>query len=63
MLTMSFSTDDPGDENDYGAPRRGPSVELAFPTASAQAFNDGPHGAILARDPGDEDDNPAYALD
>ena len=62
MLTMSFSTDDPGDENDYGVP--GPSsVEFACLTACAQAFDDGPHGAIIARDPGDEDDNPAFALD
>ena len=63
MLTMSFSTDDPGDENDYGALRRGPSVEFASLTAPAQAFDDGPHGVTLARDPGDEDDNPAYRLD
>lgn len=63
MLTTSFSTDDPGDENDYGALRRGPSVEFASPTAFAPAFDDGPHGALIARDPGDEDDNPAYRLD
>ena len=62
MLSFAFSTNDPGDENDYGTAERRAGPPVPTLVVPAQFLGPSPEGLITFRDPGDEDDNPAFAL-